>query len=251
MIGPLLFADNASLAALRRESFVRGARAVAPALLATAVWGLVTGVAMVKTGLTEWQALGMTLAVFAGTAQMAALPLIAADAPVWVVLLTATVVNLRFVIFSATLWPYLRRFPLHKRLLLGYVTADIAAAVFVARYAQAPHDARGGTEQVWFLLGVASTIWLAWQAASIAGIFIAGGIPGAWGLDFAAILALLGLTAPMIHTRPALAGAAVAAVVAVAAASFPLKLGLVAAVLAGTAVAMAAEIAFDRGRSGA
>lgn len=204
---------------------------------------------MVKTGLTEWQALGMTFAVFAGTAQMAALPLIAADAPVWVVLLTATVVNLRFVIFSATLWPYLRRFPLRKRLLLGYVTADIAAAVFVSRYTQAPADERGGTEQVWFLLGVTSAIWLAWQVLSIVGIFIAGGIPGAWGLDFAAILALLGLTLPMINSRPALAGAAVAAVIAVAAANFPLKLGLVAAVIAGTAVAMSAEIAFDRTRS--
>lgn len=246
MIERVLFGTRASLARLRRGAFVRGTRAVAPALLATGVWGLVTGVAMVKTGLTEWQALGMTLAVFAGTAQMAALPLIAADAPVWVVLITATVVNLRFVIFSATLWPYLRRFPLRKRLLLGYVTADIAAAVFVARYAEAPEDERGSTEQVWFLLGVTSAIWLVWQALSVAGIFIAGGIPGAWGLDFAAILALLGLTAPMISSRPALAGAAI---VAVAAANFPLKLGLVAAVIAGTAVAMATEIAFDRARS--
>ncbi len=237
------------LAQWRRAAFVRGMRAVAPALLATAVWGLVTGVAMVKTGLTEWQALGMSLAVFAGTAQMAALPLIAAGAPVWVVLVTATIVNLRFVIFSATLWPYLRHLPLAKRLALGYVTADIAAAVFVARYAHAPADERGGIEQVWFLLGVTTTIWLAWQAASIAGIFIAGGIPGAWGLEFAAILALLGLTMPMITSRPALAGVTVAAIVAVAAADFPLKLGLVAAVIAGTAVAMATEVAFDRARS--
>lgn len=249
MIGRSLFGGDASLAALRRASFVRGVRAVAPALLATGVWGLVTGVAMVKTGLTEWQALGMTLLVFAGTAQMAALPLVAADAPVWVVLAAATVVNLRFVIFSATLWPYLRRFPLRKRLLLGYVTADIAAAVFVARYADAPEDERGSTEQVWFLLGVTSAIWLVWQAWSIAGIFVAGSIPGEWGLDFAAILALLGLTLPMINSRPAAAGATVAAVVAVAAANFPLKLGVVAAVIAGTAVAMATDIALDRLRS--
>lgn len=249
MNGPPLFGSRASLARLRRAYFLSGARAVAPALLATGVWGLVTGVAMVKTGLTEWQALGMTLLVFAGTAQMAALPLIAADAPVWVVLVAATAVNLRFVIFSATLWPYLRRFPLRKRLLLGYVTADIAAAVFVARYAEAPDDERGSTEQVWFLLGVTSAIWLVWQALSITGIFVAGSIPGAWGLDFAAILALLGLALPMINSRPALAGATVAAVVAVAAADFPLKLGLVAAVIAGTAAAMAADIATDRARS--
>jgi predicted branched-subunit amino acid permease len=246
MIDRLLFGRRPALAQVRRTAFARGARAAAPALLATGVWGLVTGIAMVKTGLTPGQALGMTLLVFAGTAQMAALPLIAAGAPVWVVLIAATVVNLRFVIFSATLWPYLRRLPLHKRLALGYVTADIAVAVFIARYADAPQHERGGTEQLWFLLGVTSTIWLAWQALSVAGIFIAGGIPGAWGLDFAAILALLGVTLPMINSRPALAGAASAAVVAVATAGFPLKLGLVAAVIAGTAVAMGTEVACER-----
>jgi predicted branched-subunit amino acid permease len=250
MIQKVLFGARASLARVRRVAFVRGMRAVAPALIATGIWGLVTGVAMVKTGLTQWEALGMTLLVFAGSAQLAALPLIAADAPVWVVLVTATVVNLRFVIFSASLWPYFRRFQLRKRLLLGYVTGDIGVAIFVSRYANAPPEERGNTEQVWFFLGIAAANWLAWQPMSVVGIFLADGVPGAWGLEFAAILALLSLTMPMLNSRPALAGAASAGLIAVAAAGFPLKLGLVAAVIVGIAVAMATEFALERAGGG-
>lgn len=246
----LVFGRDAAVARTRRAAFRDGLRAVLPATVATGPWGLVTGVAMVKVGLTPWEALGMTLLVFAGSAQLAALPLIAAGAPVWVILLTATVVNLRFVIFSAGLYPYFKRFPLAKRLLLGYVTSDVGFAISLQRWtAQERNDPttpRGSTEQVWFFLGIAAGNWLAWQSMSIVGIFVGAQVPGSWGLDYAAILALVALTVPMVASRPALVGAATSGVVAVAAAGFPLKLGLVVAVLAGIAAAMAADIAGER-----
>jgi predicted branched-subunit amino acid permease len=245
-----LFGRQPALAQQRIAAFKDGLRAVAPAMVATGPWGLVTGVAMVKIGLTPWEALGMTLLVFAGSAQLAALPLIAAQAPVWVILLTATIVNLRFVIFSAGLYPYFRRFPLPKRLLLGYLTSDIGFAVSVQRWAaqerNEPTAARGTTDQVWFFLGIAAGNWLAWQSLSIVGIFVGAQVPGAWGLDYAAILALVALTVPMVASRPALVGAATSGVVAVAAAGLPLKLGLVVAVLAGIVAAMATDIATER-----
>lgn len=246
-----LFGADPQLADVRRAAFVRGLRAVAPATVATGTWGLVTGVAMVKVGLTTAQALGMTLLVFAGSAQLAALPLIAAAAPAWVVLLTATVVNLRFVIFSAGMQPYFRRFPLRRRLFLGYLTSDVGFALFVARFANAPPHERGSPEQVWFFLGMAAGNWIAWQGMSILGIFLAAQVPGAWGLEYAAILALIALTMPMINSRPALAGAVTAGVVAVAAASLPLKLGLVAAVVVGIAAAMGAEAILERTKAAA
>jgi predicted branched-subunit amino acid permease len=242
-------------ATARRAAFAAGLRAVAPALLATGPWGLVTGVAMVKVGLSPWEAVGMTLLVFAGSAQLAALPLIAAGAPIWVIMLTATVVNLRFVIFSAGLYPYFRRFPLPRRLALGYVTSDVGFAICLSRWTaqerQQPDAPRGTPEQVAFFLGIAAGNWIAWQSMSIAGILLAAQIPGAWGLQYAAILALIALTVPMVNSRPALVGAATATVVAIAAAGAPLKLGLVAAVLAGIVAAMAAEVSIERlqGRS--
>jgi len=243
------------LATVRRAAFVAGARAVLPALVATGTWGLVTGVAMVKTGLTQAQALGMTLLVFAGSAQLAALPLIAASAPIWVVLLTAIVVNLRFTIFSAGLHPYFARYPLGKRLLLGYCTSDLGFAICLQRWTaeksrgEDASDPLLPTRRVWFFLGIATANWLAWQTMSIIGIFLAGQVPGSWGLGYAAILALIAFTVPMINSVPALTGALVAGAVAVLAYPLPLKLGLVTAVVIGIAAAMAAELMQERMRA--
>jgi predicted branched-subunit amino acid permease len=240
------FGSDAHVAARRQAAFRRGSRAVAPAAFATSIWGLVTGVAMVKAGLTTAQALGMSLLVYAGSAQLAALPLITASAPIWVILLTAAVVNLRFLIFSAALLPYFSRHSMLRRLLFGYIATDIGFAVFMARFGDAPHDERGSSEQLWFFLGMAARVWIAWQSFSVAGILLAGQVPVSWGLEFAAIVGLIALTMPMISSRPAVVGAVIAAVTAVAAAGLPLKLGLVLAVIVGIAAAMTAEAVLRR-----
>ena len=249
MLERALFGVQPRVAQLRRTAWIDGLRTVAPALVAFAAWGLVTGLAMVKTGLTQPQALGMTLLLFAGSAQLAALPLIAAGAPIWVVLLTTLVVNLRFVIFSAGLYPYFRDLPLGKRIALGCLTGDVSFALAVSRWTAAQDKTFGGTERVWFYLGMCSGTWIVWQGASIAGILIGSGVPGAWGLDFVAILALVALVLPMIASAPAVAGALVAGVVAVLAAGAPLKLGLVVAVIAGISAAMTVDVLREPGQT--
>jgi predicted branched-subunit amino acid permease len=246
MIQRVLFGEHAEIARIRREAFARGMRAAFPSLVATGIWGTVTGVAMVRAGLTEWQAVGMSLLVYAGSAQLAALPLIAADVPIWIVLLTATVINLRFIIFSAALVPYFKRLPLRKRLLLGYITADFAFAVSMAHWVRSPEGERGTTDQLWFLVGVTSSTWIVWQSSSLAGIALGAQVPSSWGLDFLPIVSMLALTVPMITSRPTLVGALVAAIVGVLAAGLPLRLGLLAAVVVGIAAAVVAEIALER-----
>lgn len=241
-----LFGADEQRARERRDALLQGLRASRPALMPTAIWGVVAGIAMVKTGLTIGQAFAMTLLTYSGSAQMAVLPLIAADAPVSIALLAAFVVNLRFVIFSATLWPYFGRLPMPRRLAVGYVATDAGLALFIARHAIAPDHERGNDRQLWFFIGIAAAIWLAWQPASIIGILVAGVIPGHWGLEFAAILALMAMTAPMLTARPALVGALVAGVVAVATASLPLKLGLLIGVVAGVAAAMGVDATAGR-----
>ena len=241
-----LFGSRLELAQTRRDAFVRGIRAIAPVALATAAWGVVAGVAMVQVGLNTVQAICMTLLVFSGTAQLASLPLIAAAAPIWVILLTATVVNLRFVNFSAGLRPFVRRLSLSRRLLLGYTIVDTSFAVFLSRFADAAENERGTTEQIWFFLGLGAGQWIVWQSMSILGILLAAQVPPEWGLEFAAIVALIALTLPMIVGRPALVGALTAGIVAVAAAGAPLKLGLLFAVISGIAAAIGAEMLLER-----
>jgi predicted branched-subunit amino acid permease len=158
----------------------RGAREMAAPVLGMAAWGLVTGVAMVKSGLTVAQALAMTLFVFAGSAQLASLPLIAAGAPLWVLLLTAFCVNLRFVIFSAQWQPYFGHLPLRQRLLMMYVAGDVTYVNFLRRYP----EARAQPGQVEYYWGAVHVNWLGWQSASVLGVLAADAVPTHWGLGF-------------------------------------------------------------------
>ena len=131
--------------------------------LGIAAWGLVTGVAMVKSGLGVPLALLMSLVVFAGSAQLAALPLIVGGAPMWVVWATALCINLRFVVFSAQWRPYFGHFRLRKRLALGYFCADLNYVTFMHRFPE-PQPA---PEQVPYFIGGVTTNWLAWQVPSV------------------------------------------------------------------------------------
>ena len=215
----------------------------ASTLFGIAAWGLVVGIAMVKTGMSVPQALGMTLLVFAGSAQLASLPLIAAHAPVWVIFLTALVVNLRFVIFSALLAPHFSHLPWRQRFFLGYVAGDMTVALFLQRYPSvAPEPGK-----LSFLKGLLYPNWIAWQAGSIAGIFLGSAVPAEWGLGFAGTLAIICITVPLVASRAALCGVLVAGAVAVLAAGLPYKLGLLAAMLAGMSSAMAVAAWSERG----
>lgn len=176
-------------------------------------WGMVTAMAMVKSGLTVGQALGMTLVVFAGSAQLASLPLIAANASVWVVFATAMVVNLRFVIFAAAIGPHLSHLPWYKRLWYGYLNADLTMALFSMRFP--PHTLYQPTGKEGYVAGIDYMNWAFWQAGSIAGIFLASQIPQSWGIEFAGTLALLAVMIPLIANSAALTGVLVASAVAI------------------------------------
>ncbi|MFM9436938.1 putative branched-subunit amino acid permease [Janthinobacterium sp. CG_23.3] len=218
-------------------SWRAGLRTGAPTLFGIAAWGLVVGVAMVKSGLNVPQALAMTLLVFAGSAQLASLPLIAAGAPIWVIFTTALVINLRFVIFSALLAPHFGHLPWRQRFFLGYVSGDLAVPLFLQRY---PSD-KPAVGKVSFLKGLVIPNWTTWQVGSIAGIFLGSAVPAEWGLGFAGTLAIICIMVPMVAGRAALCGVLVAGAVAVLTAALPYKLGLLAGVLAGMVSAMAVE----------
>jgi len=208
-----------------------------PTLFGIAAWGLVVGVAMVKSGLSVPQALAMTLLVFAGSAQLAALPLIATGAPISVIFLTAVVVNLRFVIFAALLAPHFAHLPWRQRLLLGYVSGDLAVALFLQKYP----DAAPQAGKLSYLKGLIYPNWSAWQVGSIIGIFVGSTVPPEWGLGFAGTLAIVCVMIPLVAGVPALCGVLVAGAVAVAGFGLPYKLGLLVAVVVGMLAAMLVE----------
>ena len=121
----------------QHPALMDGLRALLPQAPGIAAWGMMTGVAMVKSGLSVFEAVAMTIFVFAGSAQLAATPLIVAGAPIWVILATAFCVNLRFVVFSLHLREYLMHLPWAKRMWHGYLTGDITYVLFVRQYQHA------------------------------------------------------------------------------------------------------------------
>ncbi|WP_454691775.1 AzlC family ABC transporter permease [Achromobacter aloeverae] len=234
--------SDPDIALIRQERLAamgQGLRAVVPSLIATGTWGLVTGVAMVKAGLTESMALAMTLLLYAGSAQLTSLPLIATGAPLWLIFAAGCVVNLRFVIFGAALQPYIRHLSWPRRLALGYFTTDMGFVLFMPRYGEAAE--RGTREQIWFFVGVIAPGWVVWQASSILGIYLGAMVPTSWSLDFAAVLALLAVTIPLAGARPMRVAMLAAGVVAWCGQALPLRLGLALAVFAGVAAGMLAE----------
>ncbi len=195
-----------------------------------AAWGLMTGVAMVKSGLGVVESLLMAVLVFAGSAQLAATPLIIAGAPVWVILATGFCVNLRFVVFSLHLRPYLAHLPLWERVGHGYFTADLSYVLFTRRFAHPATDAAGRKAQEAYLAGNDLVNWGAWMGSSVAGVVLANFIPQAWGLGFAGVLCLVGILSSLATTRMRVLSAAIAGAVGVAAYALPLKLNILLAI---------------------
>jgi predicted branched-subunit amino acid permease len=220
---------------------IRDGADVAPGL---AAWGLMTGVAMMKSGLSFVEVLAMGLLVYAGSSQLAAIPLLMAGAPMWVVLATTLCVNLRFMVFSVHLRAYLMHQPLWRRLLSGYLTTDMTYVLFTKRFAHSASDAAGRRcEEAW-LAGNCALTWVSWMLASFVGMALANAIPEAWGLGFAGILALLGIMSSLASTRLRVVSAAVAGAAAVAAYALPLKLNI----LVGITVAVAICMVLDKTR---
>jgi predicted branched-subunit amino acid permease len=226
---------------IRHPEFRLGVREVAGVAPGLAAWGLMTGVAMVNSGMSVVEAVAMTLLVFAGSSQLAGIPLIAASAPVWVILATSFCGNLRFVVFSAHLRSYLMHLPRPARLLAGYMCADMTYVLFVRRF---PHPALEPAQrqaELAYFAGSSGLNWVSWQAASLLGIALAQWIPSAWGLGFAGILALIGVTCSLASSPMRRVSGGVAGAAAVAVFALPYKLNIVVAIAVAVALCLLLE----------
>jgi predicted branched-subunit amino acid permease len=219
--------------AARRAAFVLGARRVVPSLPAMLAWGLVTGIAMAKIGLALGPSLGLTVIVYSGTSQLTVLPLIVAGTGVLAMLAAAAVANLRFVVYSALLSRHLRRLPLGLRLATGFWTIDGPVAAFL----QQQREGRL-VQRVAFLNGANALTAAVWCGSCVLGLALAAVLPLGAELAYIGLLALFGLTVPMLVGRPAWAAAVASVVVALVGADWPHRLGTFAAVLAGVAAAL-------------
>lgn len=206
-------------------------------MLGIAPFGLVTGVAMVAGGIPPAAAMAMSLVVYAGASMLAAAQLLAADTPVLVILLTVLFINLRFMMYSASLRQHLAGLAPRWKALAGYLLADNAYGLCIARFTEHP----GMRGKAGYYFGAAVPVWLTWQVMVGIGILVGSGLPAAWRLEFAAPLAFIALTIPLLRGRAMLVAALAAAVTAVAAWTLPMRLGIAAAALVGLAAGLLAR----------
>jgi 4-azaleucine resistance transporter AzlC len=228
------------------SEFFAGVRAGLPLQLGVVPFGMIYGVLAVQAGLSPLAAQLSSCVVFAGSAQLAIAQMLGAGAGAPVTAMTAMVLNVRHVLYSASLAPHLRRLPVRWRLLLGYLLTDEAYAVGIGRFAGSdraePSDLRH-----WFFLGGGLILWTCWQASTAVGVLFGTQLSPAWGLDFAIPLTFLALIIPSLADRANVVAAVVGASAAVLLAAMPLKLGLFTAIVLGIAAGAAAERFTRRG----
>ena len=220
-----------------RAGFRAGAIASLPVLPAVAPFGLIFGTVAMEAGLDPVQALAMAALVIAGASQLAALQLLGEGAPFLVILATSAAVNLRMMLYSASLAAAWRGTGKGWRALAAFFLHDQAYGLSINRYRARPGERPA--ERIGFFFGTVATTCTVWMLATWAGIAVGEQLPEELGLEFFVPLAFLALVAPMIRSKPEIAAAATAVAVGVALKDLPYRSGIFVASGAGVAVGMA------------
>jgi 4-azaleucine resistance transporter AzlC len=218
-----------------RQAFRSGVLAQLPILLGVAPFGMIFGALAISAGLSPLEAQGLSLFLFAGSAQFVAVRLILEMAPVMVILATVLVVNLRHLLYSASIAPHIDQLSKRWKIVLSWLLTDEAYVVAIGHYAQS-----AGSYSHWFFLGTGLTLWGAWQLSTAGGILLGAAIPDSWSLDFALPLTFISLIVPSLKDRPSMVAALVSGVAALLFNPFPYKLGLLLATACGIMGGMAA-----------
>lgn len=201
-----------------------------PVALSVFAYGMVYGLLTRQAGLTMVESTLSSGLIFAGSSQFVVLDMWTHPLPVTALIFTTFIVNLRHVLMSASLTPWMRGLPSRTTLPLLFLLVDESWAMTYGAVSR-------GKSDLGFLLGSGLLIWAAWMAATITGR-LAGAVipdPEAFGLDFAFTAVFLSLLAGLWKGRGDIPPWAVAAITALIVDHFlPGKWYIVAGGLAGS-----------------
>lgn len=215
-----------------RDDFVAGLRDTAPVVLGIIPFGLVAGAAAVDSGLSGLQAVGLSVIVFAGASQLAAIPLLSQDAPLAIVVGTILVVNLRMLMYSASIAPHFREVAARWKAPMAYLLTDQAYALSLTKFRASDVSRRG------YYLGVAVPLWAVWQLCTITGVVVGARVPEWLPLDFALPLVFLALLVPAVKDAGTAAAALVGGSLATLASGLPYELALPLGAVCGVCVGL-------------
>ncbi|MCC6458506.1 MAG: AzlC family ABC transporter permease [Caldilineaceae bacterium] len=226
-------------ASTRRAEFIAGVRAISPLLIGSIPFAIIFGALAVTNGVSPMTAAAMSAFVFAGSAQFVAVGMLAAGADNWIIILTTLIVNLRHVLYAATLAPHMKHLSQRWLLPLGFWLTDESFMVAIQRYNQ---NDRSPLKH-WFHLGTTALFYVNWQFFTYVGLWAGRAIPnpGGWGLDFAFPATFLGMLMPQLVSRSVVACVISAGTAAMLFNPLPHKLGLIIAAFCGVAAGIVVE----------
>ncbi len=211
-----------TLAAARRRLWQEAAGIA----VSSAGFGFVYGLAARNAGFSPIEAMAMSLLVFAGAAQFAAVGYVAGGLAWPGVLLLTALLNARHLLYSAALAPWLKGRSRLRRAVMAHLLTDEAFALSIAHFQRLGRtDERG-----YWIAGIAST-FIPWNVATLIGALLGQGIdnPAKYGLDVIFPAAMAGLAVGLMTGRREIVAAVVGA-----------SVGVVVSLIAGTAVGIIA-----------
>lgn len=217
----------------QKSEFLGGGKAALPLILGAIPFAILFGTLAPTSGLSATATILMSILVFAGSAQFIVLALIAAQAPLEMILLTTFIVNLRHLLYATALVEHVKHLSLPWRAVLAFGLTDESFANMSQRYLQ-----KEKTNAHYFYLGSICCFYCTWVSFTILGVILGNLIPDMsnWGLEFAMSVTFIGMVVPYINSKAMLSAIICAAVSSLIFAHLPNKLGLIISALIGVIV---------------
>ena len=146
-------------------------------------------------------------------------------------------INIRHLLYSASVASHLHHLSLGWRILLGYLLTDEAYAVSIRRFTRE----QAGKYQHFHLLGSGALLWAGWQTSTITGVVVGETVPDSWSLAFAIPLTFIAIIAPIMRTRAEITAAVTAGSLAIIGQPLPWNSWLVISALGGIAAGWAVD----------
>ncbi len=221
----------------RIKEFFSGVRDEIPITLGDIPFGLIFGALAIRVGLSPVVANATSFIIFAGSAQFITVQLLGAGASLAVILMVVFVVNIRHMLYSASVAPYVSHLKPVWKYVLAYFLTDEAYAVAITNY-----DKNGVSDtRHWYFLGAGVTLWTAWNISTLVGILVGGSIGSNWPVGFFLPLTFIALVVPALKDHPSVAAAVIAGAVGLLTMNFPYKTGLLLAAFCGIAAGLLLE----------
>ncbi|MFP1751887.1 AzlC family ABC transporter permease [Lonsdalea quercina] len=226
----------------KKATVLRGISAVMPLCIGDFPFSFIVGALSVSMGMSVWQSTAWSCIVIAGSAQMLALNMLKAGASLGVIIFTTFVINLRHVLYSASMAEKVREASLFKKCFISYALTDEVYATTIKKMDENKSD------KYLFYFTVMSTFWIFWVLADFLGAVIGSSFPDIekYGLDFAMVAAFIAIVVPQIKCQACTVAALVASVSGVLLVIIPCSLGIVVASLLGILAGLSIDLMEER-----